>query len=60
MKLIISRFLLVLVFVLLSARPSLAQDWWSMSDQDFVKQYANLATGTQEQQSRFAWMAFAR
>jgi hypothetical protein len=38
----------------------LGGDWWSISDTDFVAQYGNLATGTQEQQSKFAWMAFAR
>lgn len=37
-----------------------AADWWSISDGDFVSQYGTLATGTQEQQSQFAWMAFAR
>ncbi len=37
-----------------------AADWWSVSDIDFVKQYGSLATGTQKQQSQFAWMTFAR
>jgi hypothetical protein len=36
------------------------KNWWTVSDADFVTQYGNLATGTQEQQSQFAWMAFAR
>ena len=40
--------------------PKLAANWWSISDSDFVTQYGKLAIGTQEQQSRFAWMAFAR
>jgi hypothetical protein len=40
--------------------PRLAADWWTLSDADFVAQYGNLATGTQVQQSQFAWMAFAR
>jgi hypothetical protein len=38
----------------------LSADWWTISDKDFVTQYGKLATGTQEQQSQFAWMAFAR
>ncbi len=37
-----------------------AADWWTLSDVDFVTQYGNLATGTQQQQSQFAWMVFAR
>ena len=37
-----------------------AGNWWSISDVDFVTQYGKLATGAQAQQSRFAWMAFAR
>jgi len=40
--------------------PKAETNWWSISDKDFVKQYGKLATGTQEEQSRFAWMAFAR
>ncbi|MFO0961070.1 MAG: hypothetical protein U0800_27115 [Isosphaeraceae bacterium] len=35
-------------------------NWWTLSDADFVSQYGNLATGTQVQQSQFAWMAFSR
>jgi hypothetical protein len=35
-------------------------DWWTINDDDFVNQYGNLAVGTQLEQSRFAWMAFAR
>jgi hypothetical protein len=35
-------------------------DWWSISDSDFVTQYGNLAISTQDQQSQFAWMVFAR
>src|SRR5262249_30354476 len=35
-------------------------NWWSISDDDFVTQYSNLAVGTQEQQSQFAWMSFGR
>jgi hypothetical protein len=38
----------------------LGANWWSIPDADFVKEYGNLAVGTQEQQSQFAWMAFAR
>ena len=38
----------------------LAAGWWSIPDIDFVTQYGKLATGTEEQQSQFAWMAFAR
>ncbi len=45
---------------LLSAVPGLAADWWKLSDADFVAQYKTLATGTQAEQSRFAWMLFAR
>ncbi len=37
-----------------------AANWWTLSDTDFVKQYGNLAVGTQQQQSKFAWMVFAR
>ena len=39
---------------------ALAANWWSIEDSDFVTQYGNLATGNQQQQSKFAWMAFAR
>jgi hypothetical protein len=38
----------------------LAGDRWSISDADFVAQYDDFAIGGQEQQSRFAWMSFAR
>jgi hypothetical protein len=46
----------------LATRPatSVAADWWSLSDSDFITQYGNLATGTQKEQSQFAWMTFAR
>ena len=40
--------------------PEVQSNWWTLSDVDFVNQYANLATGSQQDQSRFAWMAFAR
>jgi hypothetical protein len=60
MKPIIRRSVLMFAFSFLPLSPSLAQDWWSMADKDFVAQYANLATGTQVQQSQFAWMLFAR
>jgi hypothetical protein len=40
--------------------PKLGANWWSISDTDFVTQYGKLATGTQGQQSQFAWMTFAR
>jgi hypothetical protein len=40
--------------------PQANANWWTISDTDFVTQYGNLATGTQHQQSQFAWMAFAR
>jgi hypothetical protein len=38
----------------------LAADWWNMPDPDFVQQYGKLATGTQLEQSQFAWMLFGR
>lgn len=51
-----------LLFLLLIASFCSAQTtgWWSLSDADFVAQYGKLATGTQAQQSQFAWMLFAR
>jgi hypothetical protein len=42
------------------ATPQLGPDWWTISDKDFVVQYGDLAVGTQQQQSQFAWMTFAR
>ena len=59
MKNIANRFVLPLLTVF-SASSAFAADWWNMPDPDFVKQYGNLATGTQVQQSQFAWMLFAR
>jgi hypothetical protein len=53
------RFLPLLILTL-CATSSFAADWWTMPDPDFVKQYGNLATGTQQEQSQFAWMLFAR
>jgi hypothetical protein len=41
------------------AVPAVA-DWWTLADLDFVTQYGKLATGTQPEQSQFAWMLFAR
>lgn len=40
--------------------PKLGANWWGIPEADFVAQYGNLATGTQPQQSQFAWMTFAR
>lgn len=50
---------LALVIVLCATRLS-AADWWKLSDQDFIAQYKNLALGTPDQRSQFAWMLFAR
>ena len=45
----------------LSPRPSLATDWWTLSDQDFANQYAPQAfSATIKDQSSVAWMLFAR
>lgn len=60
MKPIFQRALFVLMLLLSSTLPSRAQDWWSLSEKDFVARYGNLATGTQLQQSQFAWMLFGR
>lgn len=59
MKAFLVRTCLFLLLVLPFCR-SRAADWWSISDADFVSQYGNLATGSQAQQSQFAWMLFAR
>jgi hypothetical protein len=56
----IQRFLFVSAFVMLPTLPSAAQDWLSLPDKDFVTRYGNLATGSQAQQSQFAWMLFGR
>jgi hypothetical protein len=60
MKTVIQPILLGLVLFAVSNSPSVAQDWWSVPDKDFVAGYGNLAKGTQTEQSRFAWMMFAR
>jgi len=45
----------------LTPRPSLATDWWTVSDQDFANQYAPQAfSATIKDQSSVAWMLFAR
>jgi hypothetical protein len=54
------RFCLLMIFVFGIALRTGAADWWSMPDADFIAQYKNLATGSQVEQSRFAWMLFAR
>jgi hypothetical protein len=59
LKLVISRLFLFVVMAL-TAGPSFAADWWSMSDADFVTTYGKLATGSQVDQSQFAWMTFLR
>jgi len=59
MKTCIPKSLLFVLFAL-CVNPLFAADWWNMPDPDFVQQYGNLATGTQQQQSQFAWMLFAR
>ena len=59
MKARIPKSLLFVLFAL-CVHPLFAADWWTMPDPDFVKQYGNLATGSQQQQSQFAWMMFAR
>lgn len=60
MKIVLHRSLVLLLLLVLGAGRAFAADWWNMSDADFVKQYAKLATGTQAEQSQFAWMLFAR
>lgn len=59
LRLTMSRLFLCLVLAL-TASPSFAADWWNMSDVDFVTTYGKLATGSQTDQSQFAWMAFLR
>src|SRR5213078_3316778 len=60
MKSIIYTAVLFTLFVL-SPRPSLATDWWTLSDQDFANQYAPQAfSATIKDQSSVAWMLFAR
>ena len=59
MKSLLPRSLLFLL-LLVPLCHGQAANWWSISDADFVTQYGQLATGTQPQQSQFAWMLFAR
>lgn len=59
MKTIVPRFLLLLLLLAPFCRGQSA-NWWSLSDSDFITQNGSLATGTQVQQSTFAWMVFAR
>src|SRR5205809_2817275 len=56
----ILRLLLLVLFAPLCATSSLAADWWNMPDADFVQLYGKLALGSQQEQSQFAWMMFAR
>ena len=52
---------LALLFLGLPISQSLAADWWTISDQDFAKQYASQAvSSTVKDQSTVAWMLFAR
>jgi hypothetical protein len=51
---------LLLGLLMLHVNPLIAADWWNMPDSDFIHQYGNLAAGTQQEQSQFAWMLFSR
>ena len=60
MKSIIYTCVLFTLFVLPAGR-SLATDWWTLSDQDFAKEYGKQAiSDTIKDQSSVAWMLFAR
>lgn len=52
--------LLILFLTVSCIKPLFAADWWNMPDADFAQQYGKLAVGSQQDQSKFAWMLFAR
>jgi hypothetical protein len=60
MKSILHLSVLFTLFVLSPCR-SFAADWWTLSDQDFAKQYGKQAISAAiKDQSSVAWMLFAR
>ncbi|MGZ4994095.1 MAG: hypothetical protein ACXV8I_04025 [Methylobacter sp.] len=57
----IIRYVLAIGLLFLSTQTVKAEEnWWSMPDVDFVKKYKSLAVGSISDQSKFAWMLFAR